>query len=41
MPIQMVREANGTFTVSQVSWDNAEVGTTVVGGTKPSPIICR
>ena len=37
MPIQMVREANGTFTVSQVSWDNAEVGTTVVGGTNPRP----
>ena len=37
MPIQMVREADGTFTVSQVSWDNAEVGTTVVGGTNPRP----
>ena len=37
MPIQMVREANGTFTVSQVAWDNAEVGTTVVGGTNPRP----
>ena len=37
MPIQMVREANGTFTVSQVTWDNAEVGTTVVGGTNPRP----
>ena len=37
MPIQMVREANGTFTVSQVTWLNAEVGTTVVGGTNPRP----
>ena len=37
MPIQMVREANGTFTVSQVTWANAEVGTTVVGGTNPRP----
>ena len=26
MPIQMVREANGTFTVNQVSWVNCAVG---------------
>jgi len=37
MPIQLVREANGTFTVSQVDYDKAEVGTTVVGGTNPRP----
>ena len=37
MPIQLVREANGTFTVSQVNYDKAEVGTTVVGGTNPRP----
>ena len=26
MPIQLVREANGTFTLSQSTWENAEVG---------------
>ena len=34
MPIQLVRQANGTFTVSQVTWDNAEVGDTL---TNPEP----
>ena len=49
MPIQLVRrvdDASGTvtgianglyFTVEQVTWDNALVGTTVVGGTNPRP----
>ena len=37
MPIQLVRQANGTFLVSQVTWENAEVGTTVEGGTNPRP----
>jgi hypothetical protein len=49
MPIQLVSrvdDASGTitgtaygiyFTVEQVTWDNAEVGTTVVGGTNPRP----
>jgi len=35
MPIQIKREANGTFTVSQVAWDDALVGDTAVGGTNP------
>ena len=26
MPVQLVREANGTFTVNQVSWSNSAVG---------------
>tara|TARA_B100001029_G_scaffold14827_1_gene9968 strand:+ start:1962 stop:4847 length:2886 start_codon:yes stop_codon:yes gene_type:complete len=34
MPIQMVREANGTFTVSQVTWDNSPVGDDI---TNPEP----
>jgi len=34
MPIQLVRQANGTFTVSQVTWENAEVGDAV---TNPNP----
>ena len=34
MPIQLVREANGTFTVSQITWDNSEVGDTL---TNPEP----
>ena len=34
MPIQMVREADGTFTVSQITWDNCLVGSTV---TVPEP----
>ena len=49
MPIQLVRrvdDASGTitgtayglyFTVEQVTWDNAAVGTTVEGGTNPRP----
>jgi len=28
MPIQMIREANGTFTVKQVTWDDCPVGDT-------------
>ena len=34
MPIQLVRQANGTFTVSQVTWENALVGDTL---TNPEP----
>ena len=34
MPIQLIRQANGTFTVSQVTWDNAQVGDTT---TNPEP----
>ena len=34
MPIQLVRQANGTFTVSQASWENAEVGDDL---TNPNP----
>ena len=34
MPIQLVRQANGTFTVSQSSWENAEVGDDL---TNPNP----
>ena len=37
MPLQMVREANGTFTLSTVTWDNAQVGDTSVNGTNPQP----
>ena len=35
MPIQLIREANGTFTVKQVTWENALVGDTREGGTNP------
>ena len=34
MPIQLVRQANGTFLVSQASWENAEVGDDL---TNPNP----
>jgi len=34
MPIQMIREANGTFTVKQVTWDNCPVGDST---TAPEP----
>jgi len=34
MPVQLVRQANGTFLVSQVTWDNAQVGDTT---TNPEP----
>jgi len=34
MPIQMVRQANGSFTVSQVTWDNSPVGDDI---TNPEP----
>ena len=34
MPIQLVRQADGTFTVSQVTWENALVGDTL---TNPEP----
>ena len=34
MPIQLVRQANGTFTVSQSTWENAAVGDTL---TNPEP----
>jgi len=37
MPLQLVREANGTFTLSTVTWDNAQVGDTSVDGTNPQP----
>ena len=35
MPIQIVRESNGTFTVKQNTWQEALVGDTAVGGTNP------
>ena len=34
MPIQLVRQANGTFTLSQATWENAEVGDDL---TNPNP----
>jgi hypothetical protein len=34
MPIQLVRQANGTFTLSQATWENAEVGDNL---TNPNP----
>ena len=34
MPIQLVRQANGTFTVSQATWENALVGDSL---TNPEP----
>ena len=34
MPIQLVRQANGTFTISQATWENAEVGDSL---TNPNP----
>ncbi len=34
MPIQLVRQANGTFTVSQATWENAQVGDSL---TNPNP----
>ena len=37
MPVQLRRNANGTFTVSTVAWDEAQVGDTVVDGTNPQP----
>tara|TARA_R100000458_G_scaffold9603_2_gene7608 strand:- start:377 stop:3655 length:3279 start_codon:yes stop_codon:yes gene_type:complete len=35
MPIQIIREANGTFTVARINWDAAKVGDTSVDGTNP------
>ena len=36
MPIQLIREANGTFTVKQITWENALAGDTAAnGGTNP------
>ncbi len=35
MPIQLVRSNATTFTVSQVDWEGAQVGSTVVEGTNP------
>ena len=35
LPIQIKREANGTFTVSRITWDQAQVGDTAVDGTNP------
>ena len=37
MPVQLIRNANSTFTVSTVSWDEAGVGDTTVNGTNPQP----
>ena len=37
MPLQLVRQADGTFTLSTISWDNAQVGDTSVDGTNPQP----
>jgi len=34
MPVQLVRQANGTFTVEQVTWDDCEVGDDL---TNPEP----
>jgi len=35
LPIQIKREANGSFTVSRITWDQAQVGDTAVDGTNP------
>ena len=35
MPIQLVRQANGSFKISQVSWDDVAVGSEITAG-KPS-----
>ena len=37
MPIQIVRQANGSFEVNQIDWETALVGDTAVGGTNPQP----
>ena len=37
MPIQLVRTNSTTFTMSQVSWEDAQVGDTDVNGTNPRP----
>ena len=37
MPIQLVRTNTTTFTMSQVSWEDAQVGDTDVNGTNPRP----
>jgi len=37
MPLQLVRTSSTTFTLSQVSWENAQVGDTDVNGTNPRP----
>ena len=37
MPLQLVRQTDGTFTLSTVTWDNAQVGDTSVDGTNPRP----
>ena len=37
MPIQLVRTNSTTFTMSQVSWEEAQVGDTDVNGTNPRP----
>ena len=35
MPVQLIREANGTFTVKHIVWEDALVGDTREGGTNP------
>ena len=37
MPLQLVRQADGTFTLSTVDWADAQVGDTSVDGTNPRP----
>ena len=37
MPIQLVRTNSTTFTMSQVSWEEAQVGDTAENGTNPRP----
>ncbi len=37
MPVQLVRNANSTFTVSTVPWEEAQVGDTAIDGTNPQP----
>ena len=37
MPIQLVRTNSTTFTLSQVSWEEAQVGDTAENGTNPRP----
>ena len=37
MPVQLIRNANNTFTVSTINWDLAEVGDTDPDGTNPQP----
>ena len=35
LPVQLVRQADGSFILDHVDWDQAQVGDTAVGGTNP------